>query len=170
MATFDVNKVIRIDLESCNMQEIFIIARFYELNFENMLNLKNDNFKQLYIQTTDGSVIAYVKETFNMIEQYRVDKKTFKKLKSISVCEVPTLINEYDILENYLYYIEKGYDMRISSLDEKIEEIRNKSKEVVKEVVLDLDTILDKINESGLSSITEEEREFLDKISKSKIR
>jgi hypothetical protein len=167
MAVFDISKVIRIDLSSCSIQEIFIIARFYELNFENMLNLKNDNFKQLYIQTTDGSVIAYVKDTFNMIKQYRVNKKTFKKLKSIKFCEVPNLKNEYDILENYLYYIEQGYDMRIKSLDKKIEELRNKSKKVVKEVVLDLDTILDKINESGLSSITEEEREFLDKISKS---
>ena len=170
MGPFDINKVIRLDLKSFTTQQIFIIARFYELNFENMLGLKNDSFEQLYIQTTDGAVIAYVKEGFNMIEKYRVDKKTFRKLKSIEICEVPTLKNEYDVLENYLYYLEKGYDMRISSLDEKIEEIRNKSKEVVKEVVLDLDTILDKINESGLSSITKEEKEFLDKVSKSKAR
>ncbi len=162
MKTFDIDKLILIDLKSFNEQNIFIIAKFYELNFENIIKLKNDNFEQLYIQTTDGSVIAYVKKTFTMIEQYKVDKKTFKKLKSIDVCKLPNLINEYDILENYLYYLEKGYDIRIISLDKKIEEIRN-----MENIVLDVDTILDKINESGVESLSNQEKYFLDKISKS---
>lgn len=164
MMSFDIDKLIRIDLKSFNEQEIFIIARFYELNFENIMKLKNDSFEQLYIQTTDGVVIAYIKDVFTIIDKYRVDKKTFKKLKSIKVCEIPTLINEYDVLENYLYYLEKGYNIKTPSLDKKIEELRNKNSE---KVVLDVDTILDKINESGVESLSKQEKDFLDKISKS---
>ena len=33
-------------------------------------------------------------------------------------------------------------------------------------VVLDLDTILDKINQSGIGSITKKEKDFLDNLSK----
>ena len=44
MKTFDIDKLILIDLKSFNEQNIFIIAKFYELNFENIIKLKNDNF------------------------------------------------------------------------------------------------------------------------------
>jgi uncharacterized membrane protein YgaE (UPF0421/DUF939 family) len=66
------------------------------------------------------------------------------------------------------------------SLDRKIEHIRNnqeKNTEVEqtkvvsevksktkKQVSLEIDTILDKINESGIDSLTKEEKEFLDNL------
>lgn len=167
---FDINKLIRIDLKSCNTQEIFIIARYHELNFENILNLKNDNFDEIYIQVTDGVAVAYVKEgSFKVIDQYTqsITRKVYKKLHTLEVCKVPTLINVDGILENYLYYIEKGYDIRIPSLDKRIDELRNEfivEPIKVEKKVFNVDNILDKINESGVDSITKEEKEFLDNL------
>jgi len=168
MTMFDINKLIRIDLKSCNTQDIFIIARYHELNFENILNLKSDNFDEIYIQVTDGAAVAYVKEgSFKVIDNYTqsITRKVYKKLHTLEVCKVPTLINVDGILENYLYYIEKGYDIRIPSLDERIDELRKESKvePIVKEP-FEIDKILDKINESGIDSITKEEKEFLDNL------
>ena len=180
MTMFDINKLIRIDLKSCKTKEIFIIARYHELNFENILNLKNDNFDQIYVQVTDGSVVAYVKgDLFKVIDKYTqsITRKVYKKLHALELCKVPKLINEDAILENYLYYLEKGYDIRIPSLDKRIEELRNKSKvqpikvetikvETIKveKEIFNVDEILDKINESGIESITKEEKKFLDNL------
>ena len=171
MTMFDINKLIRIDLKSCKTQEIFIIARYHELNFENILNLKNDNFDEIYIQVTDGAAVAYVKEgSFKVIDQYTqsITRKVYKKLHALQVCKVPTLINVDGVLENYLYYIEKGYDIRIPSLDKRIDELRNESKvepiAIIEKEPFEIDKILDKINESGIDSITKEEKEFLDNL------
>jgi uncharacterized membrane protein YgaE (UPF0421/DUF939 family) len=45
--------------------------------------------------------------------------------------------------------------------DKVVSEVKSKTK---KQVSLEIDTILDKINESGIDSLTKEEKEFLDNL------
>ena len=47
MKTFDIDKLILIDLKSFNEQNIFIIAKFYELNFENII--KESEYLIIYV-------------------------------------------------------------------------------------------------------------------------
>ena len=56
----------------------------------------------------------------------------------------------------------------VVGLDRRIEELRKESKVepivIIEKEPFEIDKILDKINESGIDSITKEEKEFLDNL------
>jgi len=174
---FDVNKIIRIDLKSCNIQQIFILSRFYNLDFELLTYFKN-SYDIIYLLMPNAELIAYGNPSVRVLDQYTTNftKKVSKRFYSIPPCKIPKIEKDDDVLDAYIFYTEKGYNINIPSLDRRIEFLKNNvTKEVVEvqketKVILELDTILDKINESGVESLSKQEKDFLDKISKSKTR
>jgi hypothetical protein len=176
MTIFDVNKIIRIDLKSCNTQQVFILSQFYNLDFELLVSFKN-SYDIIYLQMPNAELIGYGNPGVRVLDQYTPNftKKVSKRFYSIPPCKIPKITKNDDVLEAYKYYTEKGYNINIPSLDRRIELETNVTKEVVEvqketKFILELDTILDKINESGVESLSKQEKDFLDKISKSKTR
>lgn len=169
MTTFDVNKIIRIDLRSCNIQQVFILSQFYNLDFELLVSFKN-SYDIIYLQMPNAELIGYGNPGVRVLDQYTTNftKKVSKRFYSIPPCKIPKITKDDDVLEAYKFYTEKGYDINIPSLDRRIE-LKTKEGEVQKEtkIILELDTILDKVNESGVESLSKQEKDFLDKISKS---
>jgi len=172
MTTFDINKIIRIDLRSCNIQQVFILSRFYNLDFELLVSFKN-SYDIIYLQMPNAELIGYGNPGVRVLDQYTSNftKKVSKRFYSIPPCKIPKITKDDDVLEAYKYYTEKGYNINIPSLDRrtKLETNITKEVEVQKEtkVTLEIDTILDKINENGVESLSKQEKDFLDKISKS---
>ena len=172
MTTFDVNKIIRIDLRSCNIQQVFILSRFYNLDFELLVSFKN-SYDIIYLQMPNAELIGYGNPGVRVLDQYTTNftKKVSKRFYSIPPCKIPKITKDDDVLEAYKYYTEKGYNINIPSLDRRIKLETNITKEVEVQketkVTLEIDTILDKINESGVESLSKQEKDFLDKISKS---
>jgi S-adenosylhomocysteine hydrolase len=71
-------------------------------------------------------------------------------------------------LNNYISFLKEGFDVRIPAIDSLIEH-KLREQERYKEiqqipVILDMDIILDKINNYGISSLTEEEKDYMDNI------
>jgi hypothetical protein len=121
----------------------------------------------------NAELIGYGNPGVRVLDQYTSNftKKVSKRFYSIPPCKIPKITKDDDVLEAYKYYTEKGYDINIPSLDRrtKLETNITKEVEVQKEtkVTLEIDTILDKINENGVESLSKQEKDFLDKISKS---
>jgi hypothetical protein len=135
-------------------------------------------FEQQDVNKFTGELLD--KEFYFFPEVCPVTKKEHDRVTKMKPIVIPKVSKNDDTLNSYLFYLEKGYDIKMPSLDRKIEHIRNnqernteveqtkvvtevKSK-TKKQVTLEIDTILDKINESGIESLTKEEKEFLDNL------
>jgi len=199
MSLFNINKVICLNLKAMDQRQLFIASTTLSIDFEILLKYKNQRCLKLWICQETGMTVAVEqqdinkftgelldKEFFFFPEVCPVTKKEYDRVTKMRPIVIPKVSKNDDTLNSYLFYIEKGYDIKMPSLDRKIEHIRNnqeKNTEVEqtkvvtevksktkKQVSLEIDTILDKINESGVESLSKQEKDFLDKISKSKTR
>jgi hypothetical protein len=114
-----------------------------------------------------------------------VTKKIYDRLKNMKPVKVPKVPKTERSINTYLRLLEKGYDIRMPSFDRYIEYLKNnqvdnsnqveeesdnvdeivtESKKSKKEIILEVDTILDKISKSGIDSLTKEEKDFLDNL------
>ena len=145
----DLSKIIRIRL-TLDAKALTNIAEQYSINPEFLLALKSENLKYIWIQLGE----------------------------EVCVCESFT-DNPEDVNFNELY-LPMTLKQKKAILNKECEKTpKGKSKPQPKEVVvekvttksktkqLDLDSILDKISASGMQSLTAEEKEFLNNISKS---
>lgn len=194
MADFNIDKVVCLNLKTMDLKQIFSISETYSWDFEVLLNDKKTGSNKLYVETTTGEVIGMEEQLmckytnklhdpqFMVFSKFSpVTKKIYDRLKNMQPVKVPKVPKTERSLNTYLYLLEKGYDIRMVSFDRYIESLRNKQSESEKsnvtdvkvkvkesqketKVTLDLDTILDKINEVGIESITKEEKEFLDNL------
>jgi hypothetical protein len=135
---FNIEKVICINLKSHNEQQLNNIADSYVLSLESLLELKNKGVIKIWVESAGDWVIAAIDEDrpeqMYICEKYcPITKKEAQKLLKIKPIKTP------------------------KSKDKKS---KDKSKKVVS-IVLDLDKILDKINETGLDSLSKDELNFL---------
>jgi len=106
---------------------------------------KNDNLKKIYTGSDLINTISY--------------ESVFNKLSKVW------------ILDNYLMYIQhKGSNKMIINpelekivLDKSVELNKKQIKNTNIKVILDMDTILDRINDVGVDGLTLEEKDFLNK-------
>lgn len=193
MSLFNINKVICINLKAMDQRQLFIASTALSIDFEVLLKYKNQRCLKLWICQETGMTVAFEQQDVNKFtgelldkefyffpEVCPVTKKEHDRVTKMKPIVIPKVSKNDDTLNSYLFYIEKGYDIKMPSLDRKIEHIRNnqeKNTEVEqtkvvtkakfktkKQVTLEIDTILDKINESGIESLTKEEKEFLDNL------
>jgi len=190
MSLFNINKVICLNLKSMDQRQLFIASRSFSIDFEALLTYKKQRCLKLWICQEIGMTIAVEQQDVNKFtgellekefyffpEVCPVTKKEWDRVFKMKPM-VPTKISrDIDTLNFYLHYLEQGYDIRMPSLDRKIEHIRNNQEETKedkvkskskKEITLEIDKILDKVNESGLNSLTKEEKNFLDDVSKTR--
>jgi hypothetical protein len=193
MSLFNINKVICINLKAMDQRQLFIASTTLSIDFEVLLKYKNQRCLKLWICQETGMTVAFEQQDVNKFtgelldkefyffpEVCPVTKKVHDRVTKMKPIVIPKVSKNDDTLNSYLFYLEKGYDIKMPSLDRKIEHIRNnqeKNTEVEqtkvvtkaksktkKQVTLEIDTILDKINESGIESLTKEEKEFLDNL------
>jgi hypothetical protein len=193
MSLFNINKVICLNLKAMEQRQLFIASTALSIDFEVLLKYKNQRCLKLWICQETSMTVAFEQQDVNKFtgelldkefyffpEVCPVTKKEHDRVTKMKPIVIPKVSKNDDTLNSYLFYLEKGYDIKMPSLDRKIEHIRNnqeKNTEVEqtkvvtevksktkKQVTLEIDTILDKINESGIESLSKQEKDFLDNL------
>jgi hypothetical protein len=165
------NKIICINIASLNAQQLFAICETYLIGFEELYKRKTETKVSMY-WVKDKDIVAYViGGFFFMSTDYKtVSLEDQERLKKMPPIKTPKMPKTEQAVNNYKAFLEEGYDIRTPSMDSKLaffEEKRKEARVAIEvranlPVVLETDAILDKIGKYGISSITEEEREFLD--------
>lgn len=165
------NKIICINIASLNAQQLFAICETYLIGFEELYKRKTETKVSMY-WVKDKDIVAYViGGFFFMSTDYKaVSLKDQERLKKMPPIKTPKMPKTEQAVNNYKAFLEEGYDIRTPSMDSKLaffEEKRKEARVAIEvranlPVVLETNAILDKIGKYGISSITEEEREFLD--------
>lgn len=164
---FDKDRVICISLKSHNQQQLFSIAEKYLISFEAICEMKNDGFTKIWVESGGRYVIAcqhksypddlIIKDNFNPLS-----KKDHDFLKQLRPVKVPKMPKNQIAKNNYKAFLNEGYDIKTPSMEKTKSESVNRVTEN-----LDLDSILDKIGQCGVNSLTKNEKLFLDNLSKS---
>ncbi len=170
----NINKIICINLASLNAQQLFAICETYFIGFEELYRRKTETKVSMYWMSEE-KIVAYVIGGFFRINSNfgpvsLEDQELLKKMKPIKTPKMPKTASA---LSNYKAFLADGYDIRTPSMDSKLAAIEaakerslkiEEEKETKKSLlsILDVDLILEKISEYGISSITKEEKEFLD--------
>jgi hypothetical protein len=158
------NKIICINLETINAQQLFSICETYKFGFEELYRRKNEKKVSKYWIAEDGSIVAFIISGFFIIgsdfESVYIEDK--EKLKAMKPIKTPKMPKTDAALNNYKAFLSEGYDIRSKSMDSKLNWLENQSIKEKLPVILEVDAILDKISKHSISSITKEEKEFLD--------
>jgi hypothetical protein len=149
MADFNIDKVVCLNLKIMDLKQIFSISETYSWDFEVLLNDKNTGSNKLYVESDTGEVIGMEEQLMckytNKLHDPRfmvfskfspVTKKIYDRLKNMQPVKVPKFPKNERALNSYLYYLEQGYDIRMVSLDRKIEYLKNNPVNEVPEVDL----------------------------------
>lgn len=144
---FDINKVICINLKSHNSEQLKAISETYLLSFEALKELKANEVIKIWVEIGGDWVISAVDasypDTMYICEQYcPITKKETKALSKIKPIKTPKM--------------KKNPKTKDSSKAESVSESKNQ-----KSSKLTVDDILDKINISGMDSLTKEELNIL---------
>jgi hypothetical protein len=165
------NKIICINLDAVNAQQLFAICETYKIGFEELYRRKTETKVSKY-WINDSRIVAYViGGFFFMGDDFKtVSLEDQDMLKKMKPTKTPKMPKTDAAINNYKAFLSEGYDIGTKSLDSKIISIaKSLEKEEAKinlPVVLEVDAILDKIGKYGMSYITKEEKEFLDDSSK----
>lgn len=153
---YDINKVICIQLKSHNEQQLKNISEFYKLDFDALVRIK-ENADKIWVEMNGDFVIAFIckddrdKEFIVNDLHYRLSEKEIKKFLQIRPIKTPKL------RKSRLNVQVVNETSTIDTNTQKNNKIHTKV-----EIVLDVDTILDKIIDFGIDKLTKEELAFLD--------
>ncbi len=147
MKTLNLNKIFCVSLKSHNDSQLEAIAATYDVSFEFLVEAKSEGCKKIWLPIGGGVVIAgldtdNIEDVYFSSEYLPMDSKTRKSILNIKPVKTP-----------------KMPSFAKSSKKQKTDKVKV-------EVVLDVDTILDKISAFGMSSITKKELDFLNSLSK----
>jgi hypothetical protein len=167
------NKIVCINLKALNAQQLFAVCETYKFGFEALYKDKKEELITIYWLTEGGIVVAFViGGYFRVGTKFNpLDKTNYEKLKNMKPTKTPKTPNTDSTLNNYVAFLNEGYEeIRTPSMDKRViwRMKQNEPKpEITIEyvdlpVILDVDSILAKITEYGIGSMTEEERKFLD--------
>lgn len=140
MALFNINNVICINLQNLTDSQISDISLIADLNSDVLIDLRNKGYIKVWVERAGEWFIAVLTKNnhFVVCDNFLpISKKEKKKLLDIKPVK-PTIQKKSPV----------------------IVESKSPSKSSNK-IFLDLDSILDKINISGLSSLSTEELEYL---------
>jgi len=173
----NIDEIICINLKALNAQQLFAICETYFIGFELLFETKIDAETTMYwININDKNPVAFVTNGFFEINSRfpNISMADQEKLKAMKPIKTPKMPKTITALNNYRAFLAEGYDIRTPSMDSVlavIEATKQREIEIVKlreslPVVLEMDTILEKIGKYGIDSITKEEKIFLDNLNK----
>ena len=171
----NIDEIICINLKTLNAQQLFAICETYFLGFELLYRIKMRGIISMsWINFNDKDTVAVISSGFFEVNFPNISMADQEKLKALKPIKTPKMPKTASALNNYKAFLAKGYDIRTPSMDSKLAAIeaakqREIEIEILKEslpVVLETDAILEKIAKHGLSSISKEEKDFLDNLSK----
>ena len=149
---FDINKVICISLKSHNDQQLKAISEVYRIDFDAMIRLREVASK-IWAESNGDYVIAYSdKNNGESVVCSRfcpITKKEKDALYKIQPIKTPKMPKAPRVVETK---VENNVEVSNVTIDDLIAEF---------DVVLDVDTILDKITNKGMKSLTKVELDFL---------
>jgi hypothetical protein len=135
-------------------------------NEKNLLFYGDDNI----ILTSDHTIRGYTSKELKMLRNMKplTPARIKKDLKTAAayielVDDFPSIrMEKMDIfIKNNLVIVD---DKNLPNLKEEVKVETKVEKKTTKNIELSLNGILDKINESGINSLTKEEKEFLEKL------
>jgi hypothetical protein len=149
---FNINKVICISLKSHNEQQLKAISEVYKLDFNTMVELKSDASK-IWVEAGGDYLIAFTttdSDTPQIATRFcPITKKEKDALYKIQPIKTPKMPKATKVVETK---VENNVEVSNVTIDDLIAEFN---------VVLDVDTILDKITNKGMKSLTKAELDFL---------
>lgn len=149
---FNINKVICISLKSHNEQQLKAISEVYKLDFNTMVELKSDASK-IWVEAGGDYLIAFTttdSDTPQIATRFcPITKKEKDALYKIQPIKTPKMPKAPRVVETK---VENNVEVSNVTIDDLIAEF---------DVVLDVDTILDKITNKGMKSLTKAELDFL---------
>jgi hypothetical protein len=152
---FDINKVICISLKSHNEQQLKAISEVYKLDFNALVTLKDCSSK-IWVEAGGDYVIAFVNSTGDTTVNTMfcpITKKEKDALYKIQPIKTPKMPKATKVVDTKVDNVEVSN----VTIDDVIAEF---------DVVLDVDTILEKISATGMKSLTKAELDFLNDLSK----
>lgn len=151
---FDINKVICISLKSHNDQQLKAISEVYKLDFNALITIKDCSSK-IWVEAGGDYVIAFVTVDNNVpqVSEYfcpitKREKDALLKIQPIKTPKMPKAPRVDVKVENTVEVSNVTIDDLIAEFD----------------VVLDVDTILEKISDTGMKSLTKAELDFLNNL------
>ena len=170
----NIDEIICFNLRSLNAQQLFAICETYFLGFESLYKIKMDGDISLYwINFNDKNPVAFVTSDLSSKTRFdlfitssrfpNISIEDQEKLKAMKPLRTPKMAKTTTALNNYKAFLAEGYDIRTPSMDSTLAAIELKKLRESLPVVFEVDAILEKISEYGISSITKEEKDFLDK-------
>ena len=165
------NKIICINLDSVNAQQLFAICETYLIGFEELYRRKTETKVSMYWMNESKVVAFVIGGFFRMGSDFEsVSLEDQERLKRIKPVKTPKMPKTEQSVKNYKAFLEEGYDIRTPSMDSKLEFFERDREEIIEPLevsielpaVLEIDAILDKIGRYGIESITVEEKNFLD--------
>ncbi len=170
----NIDEIICINLKTLNAQQLFAICETYFIGFELLYRTKTRGITTMcWININDKNPVAFVTNGFFEINTRfpNISMADQEKLKALKPLKTPKMPKTASALNNYKAFLAEGYDIRTPSMDSKLAAIeaakqREIEIQILREslpVIFEVDAILEKISEYGISSITKEEKEFLDK-------
>ena len=149
---FDINKVICISLKSHNDQQLKAISEVYKLDFDTLVKVKACSSK-IWIEAGGDYAIAFITVDNNVPQVSEnfcpITKKEKDALYKIQPIKTPKMPKAPRVVETK---VENNVEVSNVTIDDLIAEF---------DVVLDVDTILDKITNKGMKSLTKVELDFL---------
>jgi len=153
---FDINKVICISLKSHNDQQLKAISEVYKLDFNALVTVKGTSAK-IWVEAGGDYVIAFVNSvgdtTVNSIF-CPITKKEKDALLKITPIKTPKMPKATKVVDTK---VDNTVEVSNVFIEDLIAEF---------DVVLDVDTILEKISATGMKSLTKAELDFLNSLSK----
>jgi hypothetical protein len=155
---FNINKVICISLKSHNDQQLKAISEVYKLDFDGLVDSKNISSK-IWVEIGGEYAIAFVTNSGDGVPEVnpkfcpitKREKDALLKIQSIKTPKMPKATKVVDTkVDNTVEFSNVTIDDLIAEFD----------------VVLDVDTILEKISATGMKSLTKAELDFLNSLSK----
>jgi Trk K+ transport system NAD-binding subunit len=153
---FDISKVICISLKSHNDQQLKAISEVYKLDFNALVTVKGTSPK-IWVEAGGDYVIAFVNSvgdtTVNSIfcPITKREKDALLKITPIKTPKMPKATKAVDTK------VDNTVEVSNVFIEDLIAEF---------DVVLDVDTILEKISATGMKSLTKAELDFLNSLSK----
>ena len=149
---FNINKVICISLKSHNEQQLKAISEVYKLDFDTLVKVKACSSK-IWIEAGGDYAIAFITVDNNVPQVSEnfcpITKKEKDALYKIQPIKTPKMPKAPRVVETK---VENNVEVSNVTIDDLIAEF---------DVVLDVDTILDKITNKGMKSLTKVELDFL---------
>ena len=155
---FDINKVICISLKSHNDQQLKAISEVYKLDFDGLLKIKECSSK-IWVEAGGEYVIAFSVKSGDGTPEISdkfcpITKREKDALLKIAPIKTPKMPKATRVVDTK---VDNTVEISNVTIDDLIAEF---------DVVLDVDTILEKISATGMKSLTKVELDFLNSLSK----